>query len=314
MSCAAIGCLKGLGRTRRRALIAIAAVSLFGYLGVWSQVVHEFPGGERGVHGFRPRAAVLEAYGDTQPSVEDLLWDAKISDPRDDLGLLWSGVQVAAARSTLLLLWASLWLALGGLVRQLLGPPNPVRILAFTANALDSVRLDVERELREIRARVDVGPKGSRALALHVRHAAEPEDLPAALRELRPEVLHFSGHAEPAGLRLRGGAAGSERVGIESLCNVLEGRGLRLVVLNACLTDRLADALENVVPAVVGTSNDLGDEEAITFAASLYRGISTGLTVGEAFQDAIATIELEGGIDVYSLHGDESTRLVPVSG
>lgn len=68
----------------------------------------------------------------------------------------------------------------------------------------------------------------------------------------------------------------------------------RLVVLNACYSAPQAEALRDVVDCVVGTAGAIHDDAARSFAVSFYRALGNGRSVGNAFDQAVATLEAKG--------------------
>jgi hypothetical protein len=64
----------------------------------------------------------------------------------------------------------------------------------------------------------------------------------------------------------------------------------RLVVLNACFSDAAAQALRNVVDCVVGMTGAIGDDAARSFAVGFYRALGHRRSVGNAFDQAVATL------------------------
>src|SRR5689334_11560179 len=139
-------------------------------------------------------------------------------------------------------------------------------ILFLAANPRDTGRLALDQEARAIH--LELKRTGYRdRFEFVTRWAAEPLDLLRELRELKPTIVHFSGHgARPAGTtdRAQGrdivaaapsgnepggvvldGAEGSGRVVTpEAFVQTLAAAGpqVRLVVLNACFTELMAQS------------------------------------------------------------------------
>lgn len=64
----------------------------------------------------------------------------------------------------------------------------------------------------------------------------------------------------------------------------------RLVVLNACFSDAVAEALCSSVDCVVGMRGKIGDEAARSFAVGFYRALGYRRSVGNAIAQAVATL------------------------
>lgn len=176
-------------------------------------------------------------------------------------------------------------------------PPQPsrLRVLAVSAGVSDDdlARLDLERELRGL-SEADVDLVVARDLPF--------ERLGDALREHRPHVLHFLGHAafrtrQGGVLYFPDGAGGSVALEPEALARCLRSCScLRLVVLNACVTARadhrapfagVATGLIAMagVPVVVGMQRPISDAAAGRFAAAVYRHLAAGATVDRAVSE-----------------------------
>jgi hypothetical protein len=72
---------------------------------------------------------------------------------------------------------------------------------------------------------------------------------------------------------------------------------IRVVVLNACFSRPQAEAITGEVDCAVGMMREIGDDAAITFAASFYRAIGFGRSVRQAFDQGIAALLLDGRLE-----------------
>ena len=59
---------------------------------------------------------------------------------------------------------------------------------------------------------------------------------------------------------------------------------VRLVLLNACHSEAIAETLAEVIPCTVGMSGVITDAAAIAFATAFYRGLGFGRNIEEAFE------------------------------
>jgi hypothetical protein len=164
-------------------------------------------------------------------------------------------------------------------------PPPRVKILYLAANPTSTTQLDLTREARAIEERIAVG-KPREALELVPRWAVRPRDLHRALMEVEPHILHFSCHGSVQEQLVleddRGNQARVEKEALADLLHRLPGN-IRLVVLNACDTATVAEALVRHVDCAIGMCRPIGDDAAIAFAAAFYEAIGFGKSVGEAF-------------------------------
>src|SRR4051794_39308284 len=73
---------------------------------------------------------------------------------------------------------------------------NKVRILFLAANPVATPPLKLDEEIRRITTKVRAAEYRD-SLELVSRWAVRPDDLLQALLELKPHVVHFSGHGSP---------------------------------------------------------------------------------------------------------------------
>lgn len=182
-------------------------------------------------------------------------------------------------------------------------PPRPgssVKILFLGSNPLvddpDEV-LGVDEEVREIEGALRSAPHRD-VFRLKSRWAVRPTDLQDMFREERPTIVHFSGHGAGAGgLFFHSGTRGREStVDAATLCDVfrLHGRGVRLVVLNACESKVQAQALVTLVDFVVGMRDSVDDDAARVFAAAFYTALGNGETIAVAFEQGRLALNMAG--------------------
>lgn len=149
------------------------------------------------------------------------------------------------------------------------------------------------------------------------------------LARLQPAVIHFSGHgrgnagtriheeiSEPrlphrdvgedaadgagaahgtsaaAGIYLEDEQGRPRHVDAGALAEMIRtaAPSARVVVLNACFSDALADSLLRVVDCVVGMRGAVRDDTARSFAVAFYRALGERRSVGNAVAQAIATL------------------------
>ncbi len=151
---------------------------------------------------------------------------------------------------------------------------------------------------------------------LQSRWAVSIDAMMDHLNELSPTIVHFSGHgtaSEPAPVRSsvphldivlpdagsdRGGIylqdehGGPQLVTARALTMVIESAAAstRVVVLNACYTAAQAEALRSVVDCVIGMTGAIGDDAARSFAVGFYRALGSRRSVGNAVDQAVATL------------------------
>jgi len=208
-------------------------------------------------------------------------------------------------------------------------------ILFLAANPAGTDRLALDREAHDIQAELERTGHRDR-FEFVTRWAVEPLDLLRELRKLRPTVVHFSGHGgstlvaprtgEPRRDMVAAGTAAVEgrqdaedglffqgpdgRPQLVSTAALEEtfgaaGSSVQLVVLNACYSERQAQALLAHVHCVVGMSGAILDVAARAFAIGFYGGLGERESVGAAYKQGRAAIGLAGLSD-----GDRSRLAV----
>jgi hypothetical protein len=198
--------------------------------------------------------------------------------------------------------------------------------------ALDEECAAIERELRMTTHRDD--------FELRSKWAVTIDEMMRHLNELHPTIIQFSGHGTstqsapahssmgardlvvpPAG----GGASGiylqdehgdPQLVTTRALTMMIKSAAAsaRVVVLNACYSDVQADALCSVVDCVVGMTGAIHDDAARSFAMGFYRALGSRRSVGNAVDQAIATLaakqlpdehlprcQTRDGVDAYQI-------------
>ncbi len=184
---------------------------------------------------------------------------------------------------------------------------GPLRILVVAAAPREKglIHLDLEREVRHLKE-VLKRLTDRRRVELHRLRPVAPDTLRDALRDKGIHVLHFMGHAgyHPGsgnGALFFVTADGSgDRVDGEKFASYLKGiKSLRLVVLNACKTARLAGRLgaplnhgvasaileRTGIPAVVATQYSISDPAAVEFSRLFYSRIARAEPVDTALTE-----------------------------
>lgn len=182
-------------------------------------------------------------------------------------------------------------------VREVSAPlPETLRVLYLTANPEMNLRTDAE-----VRGVLDQVRRATHRDLITIEHhpAATAEDLITGLNDVRPHVVHFSGHAGDAVLLFdNGSVAAPEGHGVtyDLLARALAATGSPpvLLVLNGCDTLRGAEVLLESVGIVVATAASISDLAAALFAAKFYAAIASAQSVNAAIQQGSVSVDLAG--------------------
>jgi hypothetical protein len=171
-----------------------------------------------------------------------------------------------------------------------------IRVLFLAANPVGTPQLRLDGELREITAKIRAAEYRD-SLELISRWAVRPDDLQQALLEHRPHIVHFSGHGSGAeGIILEADSGKPKPVSNAALVSLFRTLkdNVRVVLFNACYARAQAEAVIQVIDCAIGMKQAIGDQAAITFAASFYRALGFGRSVQEGFDLGRTALLLEG--------------------
>ena len=178
--------------------------------------------------------------------------------------------------------------------------PQRITVLFIAANPdPDDPRgtpLQLEREVGEIQRRIREA-EHREAIAFEWRPAARTVELLQILNEVRPHVVHFSGHGDEEALVFEDADGKPTFVRNDQLAMLLASSSerIRLAVFNSChSSDQAALACEHI-EAAIGMDEPVDDEAAKFFAAQFYNSIGFGLSVSQAFEQARTQMSLALG-------------------
>lgn len=183
-----------------------------------------------------------------------------------------------------------------------------LKVLFFAADPYSlppgtTPRLALDEDIRQIRQKIRMS-KYRDAIEVDLRLAARLDDMLQALDEVKPDVVHFSGHGWDEGLVVmdRDGfdSQDLDAVFLTELFQTFRGN-IRLVLLNACKSDVVADAIAGVVGCAIGMRGEVSDSAAIAFGAGFYRAIGFGHSVRTAFRQGCVAIGPSAERDVPHL-------------
>lgn len=174
--------------------------------------------------------------------------------------------------------------------------PMKTTVLFLAANPDNVTKLALDRESRAIREKIRSSDY-QKALEFKTEWGVRPDDLLQYLNEYRPHIVHFSGHGSISDELVLHDQADQPKLvskaALRALFTTLKDN-VRLVVLNACYSRSQGEAIVEVIDCAVGMKSAIGDNAAIIFAASFYRGLGFGRSVKDAFNQGVTALLLEG--------------------
>ncbi len=169
-------------------------------------------------------------------------------------------------------------------------------ILILAANPINSSRLRLDEEVREITAAL-LRAKNRSGFEIVTGWATRVEDLHRALLEYQPTIVHFSGHGDGSnGLALSNNFGQVQLVSTEPLARLfgLFQDTIECVLLNACYSLDQAEAIHQHIDYVVGMNQAIGDVAAIKFATGFYDALGAGRRIEDCFEVGRTMLSLQG--------------------
>jgi CHAT domain len=169
-------------------------------------------------------------------------------------------------------------------------------ILILAANPKGTRQLRLDEEVREIEAGLQQSGRGD-FFKLEPKWAVRTRDIQRSLLELKPQIVHFSGHGGGEhGLVLEDEKGQIKFVNTEALAALFKlfADCIECVVLNACYSEVQADAIAIHIPYVIGMNQAIADKAAIEFSVSFYDALAAGESVEFAYKLGCAAIRMAG--------------------
>ena len=180
-------------------------------------------------------------------------------------------------------------------IRCLKELPKEITILFLASNPMDTTALCLGEEARNIYEKIRLSEYRD-TIRFETRWAVRAGDVLQAINETNPTIIHFSGHGCESGeLVLQNPDGTMKLVTPEAISQTIAtvSDTVRLVLFNACYSETQARQIVEHIDAAIGMSDSIGDEAACAFAAQFYSSIGFGLSLQQAFKQAIAALLLE---------------------
>jgi len=162
-------------------------------------------------------------------------------------------------------------------------------ILVLAANPLDTDRLRLDEEIREIANGLRRASKRDDFVMQSVL-AARPDDVRRAMLDFKPNIVHFCGHGSGSrGIAFEDQKGNSALITSEALSGFFKlfADEVNCVLLNACYSESQAEAIAQHINYVVGMDGNVDDAKAIQFAVAFYDALGSGRTVEFAYELAL---------------------------
>ena len=196
-----------------------------------------------------------------------------------------------------------------------------MKILILEANPRQDLSLD--KEIRSLRSVIDDAGdrnkfriKDGAAVCKDRLHdlllsfeAEEPKD--------DPIIVHFCGHGTgEKGLVFEDRQGNGDLVSTNTLTDffALFEKRVSCVVMNACYSEKQANAIKEHIKYVIGMNQAIRDDAAIAFSIGFYRALGYGKSIEESFGFGKNAIQLAIGDDPKSREAiaEEMRKLVPI--
>ena len=167
--------------------------------------------------------------------------------------------------------------------------PTLTTILYLAAQPRDTQPLDSLREMREVETELGLARNRERYLMVHCV-AVRLTDISRALGEHRPQIVHFAGHGDADGnLAVEdesGLAVFIHPDGVSRLFGRHAG-SVRCVIVNACHSLALAQAVAERIDYAVGMRSAVLDRASVLFSVGFYQGLFAGQTIPDAYGQGV---------------------------
>lgn len=169
----------------------------------------------------------------------------------------------------------------------------------------------IDEEARAIRRQLRSG-SNQLHFGFESREAVRLDDILESISEVRPTVVHFSGHgAAPTqrqrfdrapsteGIQIIEDPDGKRFLNCEDLRSIFENfaSNVKLVILNVCYSEMQAKAISTIIDFTIGIRREIDSKSAIIFSSQLYSSLSHGRSLNAAFQQTIARMKMERALN-----------------
>lgn len=141
--------------------------------------------------------------------------------------------------------------------------------------------LDLGREVRDLKEAIAASANSDQLQVVN-EPAVRVEDLQNLLLRHRPQIVHFCGHGGgDEGLVFESDLGREHQVRTEAIAGLfrLFEAQVECVLLNACYSEKQAEAIVQHIDYVVGMNQTIQDKAAIAFSKGFYRALGYALSI-----------------------------------
>lgn len=166
-------------------------------------------------------------------------------------------------------------------------------ILFLAANPKNEARLQVDVEFSKIEQRLQLATHRNEFKLSNPKLAVTIEGLIQSFSQVKPEIVHFSGHGTEKGIYI----TDDQNMALLMPTNALKRLFnqyktiVKTVVLSACYSEAQAKVISELGIYVAGMNNAVSDDAAITFSTGFYLGLGEKQSVEIAFDSALIALE-----------------------
>lgn len=183
------------------------------------------------------------------------------------------------------------------MTRQTLRKKKRLNVLYLTANPIKKHSLRVDAEVSQVQSEVR-GSLYRNNISIEYRPAANLKSLIDGLNDLRPRIVHFSGHGYNGGIAVDSGKVKVVRRPVKTVTFELLAKALaatdeppEIIVLNSCKSAGARKAFLPPAKIIVVMRDSISDQAAAAFATQFYAGIAAGQSVQSAFAQGKVAVE-----------------------
>ncbi len=172
-----------------------------------------------------------------------------------------------------------------------------ISILFLSADPSDASRLRIGEEFREIQGKLTLAKLRDHFKLELPQLSTRSSDISQALLNIQPHIAHFSGHGSADGaLCFEDNSGNAHLIEPDAITELFKQFAPRLVcvVLNACYSEKQAEAIANNIQYVIGMKTSIGDRAAIAYSIGFYQALGAGMSIEKAHEFGCVQIRLQG--------------------